>query len=95
MAPIMEEIIFRGVLYSVIKESGYPRLALWGTAFVFAAIHGSRMTMVPLMFVAIVLTLLYERTGKLLAPIVAHAGFNAANILIYFLSRDVHSVGPP
>ena len=84
LAPIAEEIMFRGVLYATVKEMGFPRLALFGSALLFAAIHGSKMTLVPLTFFAIIQALLYERTGRLLAPIVTHATFNAANIATYF-----------
>jgi membrane protease YdiL (CAAX protease family) len=93
LAPIAEEIIFRGVLYATIKEVGYPRLALFGTSLLFGAIHGSAMTLVPLTFFAIVLTILYERTGRLLVPIVAHATFNAANIITYFVQHNLAGRG--
>ena len=87
LAPITEEILFRGVLYAAVKEMGYPRAALFGTAILFAAIHGSWMTLVPLTFFAIVQALLYERTGSLIAPILSHAIFNSTNILFYFLQH--------
>jgi membrane protease YdiL (CAAX protease family) len=93
LAPMAEEILFRGVLYAAIKEGGYPRLALFGTSILFASIHGSWMTLAPLTFFAIVLALLYERTGSLLMPIIAHASFNAANLISYFLLHDVVGQG--
>jgi membrane protease YdiL (CAAX protease family) len=89
LAPVAEEIIFRGVLYATVKEAGYPRLALFGTSLFFAAFHMSAMAFVPLTFFAIVMTLLYERTGRLIAPIVAHATFNAANIFAYLVQRNL------
>jgi membrane protease YdiL (CAAX protease family) len=89
LAPVAEEVIFRGILYATIKELGRPRLALFGTSIVFAAIHAHLAALLPLTFFAIVLTLLYERTRSLLAPIIAHAGFNAVNLVTFFLVRDV------
>ena len=89
LAPIAEEVLFRGILYATVKELGHPRIALYGTSFVFAAIHGSWLTLAPLTFFALVLTLLYERTRSLLAPIVAHASFNAVNLVGFFWVRDV------
>ncbi len=38
LAPIAEEIFFRGILYRGLKQIGYPRAALWGSAVAFAAI---------------------------------------------------------
>ncbi len=37
LAPVAEEMLFRGILYPAIKQAGYPRLALWGTSLLFAA----------------------------------------------------------
>jgi len=78
-APVVEEIIFRGILYPAIKQHGWPRLALWGTSLLFALTHANTATFLPLTFLAMVLVFLYERTGNLLAPILAHSLFNAAN----------------
>ncbi len=84
-APVVEEILFRGILYPAIKQRGWPRLALWGTSLVFALTHANTATFLPLTFLAMVLVFLYERTGNLLAPIATHSLFNAANYvaLIY------------
>ena len=79
LAPVAEETMFRGILYPVIKQAGYPRLAWWGTALLFALVHLNLVTFVPLLVLALLLTELYERTGNLLAPITAHLLFNALN----------------
>jgi membrane protease YdiL (CAAX protease family) len=79
VAPFVEEVLFRGILYPTLKGRGYRRTALWGVSLLFAAIHGNLMTFVPLTFLAIMLTLLYEETRNLLAPILTHALFNALN----------------
>ena len=79
LAPLVEEMVFRGVLYPSLKQAGYPRLALWLTALIFAATHANLLTFLPLTLFAIVLTMLYERTGSLLAPMVTHGCFNLAN----------------
>ncbi|HOX55596.1 MAG TPA: CPBP family intramembrane metalloprotease [Candidatus Paceibacterota bacterium] len=79
LAPVAEEMMFRGILYPMVKHLGFPRLALWGTSLLFAAVHLNVATFVPLMVLALVLTALYERTDNLLAPIAAHVLFNALN----------------
>ena len=78
-APVVEEIIFRGILYPAIKQRGWPQVALWGTSLLFALTHANTATFLPLTFLAMVLVFLYERTGNLLAPILTHSLFNAAN----------------
>jgi hypothetical protein len=82
LAPLVEEMLFRGVLYPALKQRVRPALAATFTALLFAAIHFNVMTFVPLTFIGLALVWVYERTDNLLAPIVAHAFFNATNFLI-------------
>lgn len=82
LAPVAEELVFRGVIYPVLKQRGHPGLAMWGTSFLFATIHFNRTTLLPLAFLALVWTWLYERTDNLLAPILAHSVFNLANFVL-------------
>ncbi len=89
LAPVAEEVLFRGVLYPVIKQHGFPRAALWGTSVLFALIHFNVAIFVPLLMLALLLVWLYEKTDNLLAPIAAHATFNAVNFAMFFLMKDV------
>jgi len=79
LVPFAEETLFRGILYPAIKQAGFRRLAVWITSLLFAAIHVNIVTFIPLFVLAVILTFLYEYTGNLLAPIIAHAVFNAVN----------------
>ncbi len=85
LAPLAEEILFRGILYPAVKQAGFPRIALWGSVLLFAAVHMNAVTFLPLAVLALFLTALYERTDNLLAPIIAHALFNALNFATLFL----------
>jgi membrane protease YdiL (CAAX protease family) len=76
LVPLAEELLFRGILYPWIKGAGFPRVAWWGTAVLFAAMHANLPTFVPLIVLALILTMLYEVTGNLLTSITAHAVFN-------------------
>jgi len=84
IAPVAEELLFRGILYPAIKQAGFPGLALWGTSLLFAGIHANLGIFVPLLLLALVLAQLYERTGNLLAPIAAHVLFNGLNFARFF-----------
>lgn len=79
LAPFAEEVVFRGLIYPSLKQAGFPHLALWGTSFIFAAIHTNLMILLPLTFLAVVLTLFYESSDNLLGPVVAHGIFNFVN----------------
>ncbi|MDA1274752.1 MAG: type II CAAX endopeptidase family protein [Verrucomicrobia bacterium] len=87
VAPLAEELVFRGILYPAIKQSGFPHLALWGTSLLFATMHFNVTLFLPLFFLAVILTLLYETTNNLLAPIVTHSLFNFANFY-WLISRS-------
>jgi membrane protease YdiL (CAAX protease family) len=85
LAPVAEEILFRGILYSWGRRAGYPRLTMWVTSLLFAVVHFNAITMLPLLVLSVVLTLLYERTANLLAPIAAHSFFNALNFVMLYV----------
>jgi membrane protease YdiL (CAAX protease family) len=87
VAPFVEELVFRGLIYPTVKQHGFPKLALWGTSVLFAVIHSNLMIVLPLIFLALVLTWLYETTDNLLAPIVAHSCFNFVNF-IYMIAQQ-------
>lgn len=87
LAPVAEEFIFRGMLYPFIKQLGFPKLAFFGTSFLFALIHFDIATFLALFVLALALTWLYEKTDNLLAPIIVHALFNAANLTMLVLQH--------
>lgn len=81
VAPLTEEIFFRGFLYSVIKRFTDRWFAAVFSALVFAAVHQHVGSLVPLFLLAIGFALAYEATGCLLVPVFMHALFNAGNLL--------------
>jgi len=82
VAPLCEEIVFRGYLYGVAKRFCGAFGGALATALVFAAAHASLVALLPLALFGLVLAWLYERTGSIWAPIAAHACFNAATVVI-------------
>ena len=92
IAPVAEEFIFRGLLFPFVRQLGYPKLAWFGVSALFALIHLNMPTFVPLFVFALALTWLYEKTDNLLAPITAHALFNATNFaLLLWQNRPAHA----
>lgn len=89
LAPVLEEMFFRGIMYPALKQSGHPRAAVWGTSLFFAFSHANVMTFVPLTVLALMLIWLYEKTGNLLSCIVAHATFNLVNFLLLINQQAV------
>ncbi|HEY4416342.1 MAG TPA: type II CAAX endopeptidase family protein [Verrucomicrobiae bacterium] len=95
LAPVAEEFIFRGMLFSAAKKWGWPKCGAVGVSFLFALVHFSAPIFLPLFLFALALTWLYQKTEGLLAPIVAHALFNGLNLLVLVLAKkfgvELHS----
>lgn len=81
VAPIVEELFFRGYAYPVLKQYA-PRHAMWLSALLFAAVHLYVVNFISVFVLGIVFAHLYERTGSLSVPIVAHATFNAVVAIV-------------
>ncbi|MCX7871837.1 MAG: CPBP family intramembrane metalloprotease [Verrucomicrobiae bacterium] len=79
LAPIAEEVLFRGLLYNAVKNAGYPLVAIYGVSLLFGVIHNNLVAAVPLAFFGVILTIVYEITGNLLTPIITHSLFNLLN----------------
>jgi CAAX protease family protein len=87
LAPIAEEVFFRGVVFNAWLREGGRRWAYVGSAALFAIIHLSLVSLVPIFLLGLALAWVYERTGNLLAPIAMHAVVNGISVLLAFLVR--------
>jgi membrane protease YdiL (CAAX protease family) len=87
VAPICEEIVFRGYLYGAAKRFVGSLVSSITTGLVFSAAHGSMVSMLPLFVFGMVLAWLYEQTGSIWAPIAVHFLFNGATVTIQLLLR--------
>ena len=89
IAPLAEEFVFRGLIFSGLKKLGWPKCAWLATSILFAAIHASAPIFLPLFVFALALTWLYEKTEGLLAPVLAHSAFNAANLALLVIAEKL------
>ncbi|MGC4015769.1 MAG: CPBP family intramembrane metalloprotease [Luteolibacter sp.] len=90
VAPLCEEIIFRGYLYPVAKRFAGAWPAAIFSALVFGAAHGNLTALLPLFLLALLLVWLYEKTGSLWSTIAVHCCFNGATVLIQMIIRYFH-----
>jgi membrane protease YdiL (CAAX protease family) len=81
IAPIAEELAFRGYLYGVMRRYFGALPALVFTAVLFAIIHLNVPTLFPLFILSCLFTVSYEATGSLLVPMTMHALFNTLNLV--------------
>jgi membrane protease YdiL (CAAX protease family) len=80
VAPVAEEVIFRGYLYPIGKTRIGSFLSLVATSLLFAVLHGHMASIPALFTLAMCLGLAYEKTGSLLVPMIMHAIFNAVSV---------------
>ncbi|MEO7811277.1 MAG: CPBP family intramembrane glutamic endopeptidase [Usitatibacter sp.] len=73
LAPLTEELVFRGLLYRAWEAQWGWFTAMLASSALFAAYHPNPM---PVFVAGIFYACLYRRTGSIWAPIVAHAAFN-------------------
>ncbi len=78
--PIIEEITFRGVGYSLLRRWGAP-VAILGTAVAFALAHGLVQGFPTLIVFGATLAWLRYRTGSIIPGIAVHATFNAISLI--------------
>ena len=86
LAPLVEEILFRGCIYRFLKSKTLIPFAQIISATVFAAIHGNLASFGPLIVVGIVLAHIYEKEGSLRMAICFHAFFNAFSLTLILLA---------
>lgn len=90
VSPVAEELVYRGLLQQGLKAGGMrPGAAVAMTSVLFAAVHVPALTagaqaagLATLVALSVGWGFLYERTGRLAAPMLAHAAFNAANVAV-------------
>jgi membrane protease YdiL (CAAX protease family) len=85
-APVLEEVMYRGLLQEALIQLGlkrWPAIALTSVAFAAAHVGAADHHVLPALFVlSLALGWAYEKTGRLWAPILMHALFNAGNFAL-------------
>ena len=87
VAPICEEIVFRGLFYPVMKKFSGPWVAAVCSGLIFAAAHGNLTVLLPLFILGVLLVFVYEKTGSIWTPIAVHFCFNGVTVSIQLLMR--------
>ena len=85
LAPIVEELIFRGGIYRFLKSQSTVLPAQIISGALFAVMHGNLMSFLPLVVVGIILAREYERSGSILVPMCFHACFNGFSLLMLLI----------
>lgn len=90
-APLVEEVVYRGILYSAFQRTFNVPAAVIAVTVVFALVHVSQYypdaaTIVTILILSLVLTMIRVKTDNLLPCVVFHTFFNGVQIVIMILS---------
>ncbi len=92
-APVAEELVFRGLLFRLARDRwGWPR-AMVLTALFFGVMHFQPWSLFGVVGLGVLLAVLYQWTGSLVAPMVAHGVHNAVSMAL--LLRWDRTTGQP
>ncbi|MEM9740719.1 MAG: CPBP family intramembrane glutamic endopeptidase [Pseudomonadota bacterium] len=89
VAPLVEEIGFRGIAMGCLLARGWPPLAATVlTAAAFTGLHTNYVlpALIPVFIVGLYLGALRIVSGSMAAPIAAHVSANAVNVLVMAIS---------
>jgi membrane protease YdiL (CAAX protease family) len=88
VAPVVEEIFFRGFLFQGFRKRYGWLPALLLSSFIFAAAHLDLASLIPTFILGIILTYMYHRSNSLWPGIIFHFLINATSTLaVYFITQ--------
>lgn len=88
LAPVAEEILFRGIALPVVLRRFGLRPAVIIISATFAAVHFSLPAVAPLFVIAVAFAIAYVYTGSIVVPIVMHTVFNGVSLGALLILRE-------
>ena len=93
LAPLLEELFFRGMLYPLMRRAFGLTIAVILTAAAFAAIHGAQLgyawgPILSIFVVGVVFTVTRARTNSVAASFLMHCGYNFALFAALWIASD-------
>ncbi|MGA9474787.1 MAG: type II CAAX endopeptidase family protein [Terriglobales bacterium] len=93
LAPLMEELFFRGFLFPVLARGIGVTAAIFVTGFAFALLHGSQLMyswgpVLVIFLVGIVLTMVRARKNSVAAGLIVHIAYNGTISALMFYATD-------
>ena len=86
IAPIIEEIIYRGLIHTLLRKRYGVKPAIIFSSLFFGLMHGVGFLTIFATLAGVGFALLYEKTGSLAPCMVAHAVGNLTSVLLSTIS---------
>ncbi len=80
--PVVEEVMFRGLIYNRMKDYMKANLALVLSAALFGIYHGNLIQGVYGFVMGILMVFVYEKYQTLAAPVICHIGANLVTLIL-------------
>ncbi len=87
VAPVAEELFFRGLLYGAIRRRLSAGAAILVVGILFGAIHAPLAVALPMCILGGLLCFVYEKTARLSVPIILHMVFNLFSTAVLLAHR--------
>ncbi len=84
IAPICEEIFFRGYVFTAVKRMRGVPVSLATSSLLFAVSHLNLQALLPILVIGVGLCILYWRTNSLVPSMVAHMLNNAVALSVFY-----------
>ena len=88
LAPIFEELIFRGLMLSKIKKYG-KYFSILSVSLIFALFHGNLPQSIPTFFLSMILCAMTLRSNSIYPAIITHIIANSIGIISMSISQEV------
>ena len=82
ISPIIEEYIFRGVIFNKLKTFNSKKTSIIITTLIFSIMHFELSQIIYTLIVGYYLTYLYSKTNNLKTSIISHMAINTSTLLI-------------
>lgn len=90
IGPILEELIFRGAVYSNLKKFTNTTKAMIITGLLFGIFHGNIIQFIYAFLFNIVLVKAYDKDNNILNPIIIHISANSVVTLLLFIIKKLN-----
>ena len=95
IAPIVEELIFRGLVFSKIRRISNVKIAAVLSALLFGIYHGNWIQAPYAFLMGLAAAYVYEKYKNILAPILLHASANLFSALILYYTIRANTESAP
>lgn len=93
IGPILEELVFRGIVYERLSINNSKKKAVILTGLLFGIFHGNIIQFIYAFIFNFILVNVYDKEKNILAPIIIHVSANSGLILLLSLIKILNVYG--